>query len=49
MSIFIKDNGILKTKLDDILWLEAMGDYIKNTCTPAIGTLLNHAEKLGGR
>ncbi len=28
--LFIKDNGILKKiKLDDILWLEAMGDYIK--------------------
>ncbi len=28
--LFIRDNGTLKKiKLDDILWIEAMGDYIK--------------------
>ncbi|MFT3824261.1 MAG: LytTR family DNA-binding domain-containing protein [Chitinophagaceae bacterium] len=28
--LFIKDNGVLKKiKLDEILWMEAMGDYIK--------------------
>jgi DNA-binding LytR/AlgR family response regulator len=28
--LFIRDNGVLKKiKLDDILWIEAMGDYIK--------------------
>jgi len=28
--LFIRDNGVLKKiRLDDILWIEAMGDYIK--------------------
>src|SRR6185295_3190867 len=29
-QIFIKDNGVLKKiKLEEILWIEAMGDYVK--------------------